>query len=80
MATTGDLYKAVDELIVKLREAGNAELADVLDHRVHKVAWTSGSELLDELHTVLSKKTDDPKLPTLEIRRVLEMIDGARLR
>jgi hypothetical protein len=80
MASTANLHRAVDDLIAKLRDGGNAELAGVLDHRLHKVVWTSGSELLDELHTVLSKALQSPKAPVSEIRGVLEMIDAARLR
>ena len=47
--TVREYYKAVDELIEKLRAAGKTAEADRLDHLVNKMAWTTGSELLGEL-------------------------------
>lgn len=48
-----DPYPMVEDLIVRLRRDGASRLAAILDHRMHKVAWTSASELLEELRTVL---------------------------
>lgn len=50
-----DLYPFVEDLILKLTRSGAAKLAAILDHRMHKVAWTSASELLEELRGVLEK-------------------------
>ena len=52
-----DLYTEVDKLIAELRGSGHDRLAAVLFHRLHGVAWTSGSELLDELATILKEAT-----------------------
>jgi hypothetical protein len=42
-------YDCFDELIARLRAAGHAGMADNLDSMLHRVAWTTGSELLGEL-------------------------------
>ena len=51
--TMSDVYPAVDALIIELKTAGHFKLADTLHHRMHQVAWTTGSELLEELQNVL---------------------------
>ncbi len=48
-----DVYPAIEEMIQILKESGNEALASILDHRMHQVSWTSGSELLEELKDVL---------------------------
>jgi hypothetical protein len=48
-------YAMVEHLIVELRSDGRRHEADMLDHLMHKVAWTTGSELLPELAIVLGK-------------------------
>jgi hypothetical protein len=42
-------YDCFDELIAQLRASGHASTADKLDFILHRVAWTTGSELLGEL-------------------------------
>jgi len=42
-------YDCFDDLIAQLRAAGHASAADRLDVMLHRVAWTTGSELLGEL-------------------------------
>lgn len=49
-----DIYPAVDELIAELPAAGAPLLANVLHHRMHRVAWTTRSELFEELREVLA--------------------------
>lgn len=46
-------YDCFEELITQLRAAGHARSADILHHRQHVVAWTTGSELLGELGAVM---------------------------
>jgi hypothetical protein len=48
-----DLYPLVEDLIIRLGKEGDIRLSAILDHRMHKVAWTSSSELLEELKRVL---------------------------
>jgi len=42
-------YDCFDELIAQLRAGGHASTADKLDFMLHRVAWTTSSELLGEL-------------------------------
>ena len=49
-----DVYPAIDELVIELKTVGQFKLADTLHHRMHMVAWTSGSELLEELQKVFT--------------------------
>jgi hypothetical protein len=57
--TISDLYGEVNKLISKLKSSGHARLAAVLFQRLHEVAWTSGSELLDQLATILREAAQD---------------------
>ena len=42
-------YTPFENLAVSLRKDGLTKEADILHHRLHVVAWTTGSELIDEL-------------------------------
>lgn len=42
-------YECFEELIRRLRVASHTVAADKLDFMLHKVAWTTGSELIGEL-------------------------------
>jgi hypothetical protein len=52
--TSEDVYKAIDELAIELRAAGYDNSADILHHRLHKVAWSTRDELFEELQKILS--------------------------
>lgn len=54
-----DIYPAVEELIELLKQHPTSKLSAILDHRMHKVAWTAGDELLEELRSVLTKARSD---------------------
>lgn len=75
-----DLYPMVEDLILKLRRDGASRLASILDHRMHKVAWTSASELLEELRGVLGKadRAAEPMAEEAEaeVTRLIAAIDG----
>jgi len=45
----------IESLIAKLGSAGHRHLANILNHRIRQVAWTSGSELIDELARTLEQ-------------------------
>ena len=51
--TLDDLYSAVDELIAELNSLNRTQLARVLHHRLHIVAWTTGTEAIEELKSHL---------------------------
>ena len=42
-------YQPFDDLIGSLRADGLNQQADLLDYLIHKVAWTTSSELIGEL-------------------------------
>jgi len=67
--TDEDIYPAVDELIAELRSAGQTRQADILHHRMHKVAWTSRAELFEELIAVLTKTLKSEGVPMSELTR-----------
>jgi len=54
-----DIYPAVEELIELLKQHPTSKLSAILDHRMHKVAWTARDELLEELRSVLTKARSD---------------------
>lgn len=68
------VFDDIDSLIERLPAAGCDRLAKVLDHRLHHVAWTTGSELREELKQVL----DEAELP--DDRELKESIRSIRSR
>lgn len=48
-SSPNDGYQCFEQLIVNLRAEGHGDVAAKLDYLLHKVAWTTGSELLGEL-------------------------------
>jgi hypothetical protein len=71
-------YDCFEEFITQLRAEGHAHTADIVHHRLHVVAWTTGSELLGELGAVILKfQRSTPSLSApLEqsLSRSLEMV------
>ena len=53
VSTIQDVYPAVEELVLLLKEEGHIELSCTLEHRMHEVSWTTASELYEELRNVL---------------------------
>ena len=62
-------------LIEPLRNSGYEQLANILDHRLHRVAWTTGTELQEELRKVLEGNVlpDDLRLKE-HIRNILKRL------
>jgi len=62
-------------------ETGNqSKLAAILHHRMHQVAWTTRTELLEELQNVFMKalQSETESLPEpirIQIQRMLQVID-----
>jgi len=56
-----DIYPLVEDLIIRLGRDREKRLSAILDHRLHKVAWTSASELLEELKRVLGSEAVQPE-------------------
>lgn len=73
--TVDDIYPAVEEIIERLRAHPISKLSAILDHRMHKVAWTTRDELLEELHKVFSTAiTEKEVFFDLEIRNQIDML------
>lgn len=51
--TTEQIYTAIDELITQLNVDGNQKLAVILEHRMYKVSWTSSTEMLENIASIL---------------------------
>ena len=68
------VFDDIDSLIKRLPSVGCEKLSKILDHRLHHVAWTTGSELRGELKQVL----DETKLP--DDRELQENIRDIRRR
>jgi hypothetical protein len=64
----------VEDLIVRLRRDGATRLVAILDHRMHKVAWTSASELLEELRAVLGEGNTQTEPMTEQTQAVLTRV------
>lgn len=62
------LYPLVETLILRLKRDGATKLAAILDHRMHKVAWTTARELLEEIASVLADAEQDEDALTQESR------------
>jgi uncharacterized protein YjgD (DUF1641 family) len=79
--TIEDVYPAIEELITELNSADRSNLAAIIDHRMHRVAWTARSELFEELRGVLTKalesqRTTLPEALKDQVQRVLKTING----
>jgi len=76
MRGADEIYRSLDGLVVSLREAGHSKLAATIQHRLHKVAWTTRSELFEELEVVLGRalasgSTEMPKALKQQIAQIL---------
>jgi hypothetical protein len=74
MASEAISYKCFDELIASLRDEGLTNEADRLYVLLHKVAWTTGSELIGELGQAL-KKIEKEALPSISANSAQKIED-----
>jgi hypothetical protein len=76
-------YKDVDAMSVRLREEGMEMDAELISHMLHKVAWTTGTELLEYLESTFKDLLSSPKVDQLsarlreELRTRLEWIENS---
>jgi hypothetical protein len=68
------IYTEVDNLILELKKQKCELLANILDHRLHRVAWTSGSELREELRKVLAKADCSDPILTKKIKIISDKL------
>lgn len=73
-----DIYPAIDEMIAELKAIGQLQMAATLHHPMYKVAWTSRSELLDDLQSVLIEalKLDGGRLPKQLQQQIFHIISA----
>jgi len=69
-----EVYKALDVLCLRLRELGLVTEAERLAFRLHKVAWTTSSELFEEVAEQLKSLIEGPNVEKMdnETRRDVE--------
>jgi hypothetical protein len=71
-------YECFEELMRQLQTAGHAAMAQKLDDMLHRVAWTTGSELIGELGLEIlafQKNTPEGAVELQEsIRRCMAMV------
>ncbi|MBP7216464.1 MAG: hypothetical protein KBA46_04180 [Candidatus Omnitrophica bacterium] len=78
--TAEDIYPAIKELVTFLKNNKYEHTANILEHRMYKVSWTSRTELFEELSLVLRQflKTDGGKLETFitkQINQILSILE-----
>jgi hypothetical protein len=76
--TVQEIYATVDTLVAELKSLKFVSLADALSIRVHDVTWTTGSELLKELQTVMTEslRVDGERLPPSTRQEVKDILRG----
>ena len=57
--TPDDIYKELGKFITLLKSDGNDQLAKILEHRMYKVSWTSSTELLECIASILTDYVGD---------------------
>ena len=56
---TEQIYAAIGDLIKLLKDRDHLKLAEILEHRLYKVSWTSSTELLENVVSILEKSIDE---------------------
>jgi hypothetical protein len=51
-----DIFELLNQLISALKAKEKTHLAEILDHRINKIAWTTSSEMFEEIRSILSKQ------------------------
>jgi hypothetical protein len=53
-------YDHIDEVVASLRSAGQIDIANQIHYLLHKVAWTTTSELFGELRERFEQALESP--------------------
>ena len=74
-------YDHIDEVVASLRSAGQVDIANRIDYLLHKVAWTTTTELFGELRERFEQALNSPKpLPSaieVELKGFITKINHA---
>lgn len=57
--TPEKIYAEIGKFIPLLKSGGNDKLARILEHRMYKVSWTSSTELLENVASILTDYIND---------------------
>jgi hypothetical protein len=83
-ASNDEFYAFIDAITEKLRKAGFASDAERLHELIHKIAWTTSSELFGELRialkTIRKERAGLPSDLSSDIRYALKVINKAERR
>ena len=76
-----DFYDHIDEVVEILRSTKHAKSAEKIHYLIHKVAWTTASELFGELRnefeTLLASKTNFPGNLRDILKHFIKTLDDA---
>ncbi len=76
-----EFYDHIDEVVELLRTVGHEKSADKINHLLHKVAWTTSSELFgelrDEFSAIIQSKTELPVEIHNAVKGFIETINTA---
>jgi hypothetical protein len=74
-------YDHIDEVVSALKSTGRVEIANQIDYLLHKVAWTTSSELFGELRDrfeqALKSPTPLPSAIEIELKGFIATINQA---
>jgi len=81
MLSVTEVYAEIDKLVLALEAEGEKHFSLMLKHRLHSVAWTSGSELLEEIQAIFkemlaSSTSHLPEERKQNVARLLKSIDS----
>ena len=78
--TPEEIYAEVGGLIKLLRSNGNEKLPRILEHRLYEVSWTSSTELLENIASILNKhitghESTLDKVAVIKARSIIKEIE-----
>jgi hypothetical protein len=77
--SNNEFYDYVDGTVIEMRQAGLNKEAEHLDFLLHKVAWTTSSELFGELGLSILKILDLPNISPAIHSRLEHCMAGIRI-
>jgi hypothetical protein len=66
------VYVELDNIIKELEKLNFKQLSTTFNHRIYKIAWTTRTELFDEIRSVL--KAENIKLLPQELKTKIEEV------
>jgi len=68
---TEQIYAAIGDLVKLLKDRDHLKLAEMLEHRLYKVSWTSSTELLENIVSILERSIGEHEnvVDELEVKK-----------